>query len=316
MNRLFSLPILLLFALLLVGCSLGQAGVSLSQTRAQATGEGTMGGEAAEVRFAASLYAGPATIYEDRGSAFPGQSITVTGRDESGEWYQLGNGSWIVGFAVDLDPEQEATLPVVTEITGRMMGRVAAVRDGDTLEVVVGPDRFPVRLIMVIAPPLNLPAGEAARAYQQQLLLGQQVLLESDTQEKDAFGRSLRYVYLRQPGGGDLLVNQAILESGLAQLAIFPPNLRHLQPLAQAQSTAQAQDIGLWAGEALPFDADGESCRYTMLPGDSLLAVARLFGVSLIDLATLNEIQNPNLIRDGTELRIPGCQGAGGADAP
>lgn len=336
MNRRFSLSILALLALLLMGCSLGEGGLPLGQTGGAVTdqAEPMAAGEAAQVRFASTLYTGPATTYEDRGSAFPGQSVTVIGRDEGGGWYQLGTGLWIVGFAVDLAPELGESLPVVREITGRLLGRVAAVRDGDTVEVVVGADRFPVRLIMVIAPPLNLPAGGAARAYQEQLLMGQQVLVESDVQDADAFGRSLRYLYLRRDGG-EVLVNQAILESGLAQLAIFPPNLRYVERLTQAQAQAQSQGIGLWAqdlpsaessspetppsesppsepilSERLPFEADPEECRYIMLPGDTLLGVARLFGVSLVDLATHNEIVNINLIRDGTVLRIPGCRGA------
>jgi lysozyme len=44
---------------------------------------------------------------------------------------------------------------------------------------------------------------------------------------------------------------------------------------------------------------------YTVKSGDTLTSIARLLGVSATELATLNGITNPNLIRVGQVLKVP-----------
>jgi hypothetical protein len=45
---------------------------------------------------------------------------------------------------------------------------------------------------------------------------------------------------------------------------------------------------------------------YTVQPGDHLVNIANLFGVSIQDVMELNDITNPNRISVGQELLIPG----------
>jgi LysM repeat protein len=45
---------------------------------------------------------------------------------------------------------------------------------------------------------------------------------------------------------------------------------------------------------------------YVVASGDTLGAIARMFDVSVEDLASLNDIEDPNRISVGQELRIPG----------
>lgn len=52
--------------------------------------------------------------------------------------------------------------------------------------------------------------------------------------------------------------------------------------------------------------------QYTVKSGDTLSSIARRFGVSLTDLIVANNIENPNLIRVGQILTIPGAAPAPG----
>lgn len=45
---------------------------------------------------------------------------------------------------------------------------------------------------------------------------------------------------------------------------------------------------------------------YTVKKGDTLGAIAKQFNISLEELIKLNNIKNPNLIRSGQQLDIPG----------
>lgn len=49
--------------------------------------------------------------------------------------------------------------------------------------------------------------------------------------------------------------------------------------------------------------------RYTVRPGDTLSAIGARFGVSYMSIARANNIANPNLIRVGQQLVIPGRNG-------
>ena len=44
---------------------------------------------------------------------------------------------------------------------------------------------------------------------------------------------------------------------------------------------------------------------YTVQAGDNLLTLARRWGTTVDEIARLNGISNPNLVRIGQELRIP-----------
>ena len=53
-------------------------------------------------------------------------------------------------------------------------------------------------------------------------------------------------------------------------------------------------------------EAEGDPTIYVVQAGDTLAAIANRLGVRIDDLITLNGIQNPDLIRVGQELKIPG----------
>ncbi|MDQ3508523.1 MAG: thermonuclease family protein [Actinomycetota bacterium] len=132
---------------------------------------------------------------------------------------------------------------------------VARVVDGDTVEV------FPavsstesVRLIGMDAPEEfgdsgAEPYAREATAFAEESLAGEAVRLEFDEELIDDYGRALAYVH----HDGEMF-NERLVEEGLAQVATFPPNTRHLELFEAAQERAREAERGIWS---LP---ESESC--------------------------------------------------------
>ncbi len=134
---------------------------------------------------------------------------------------------------------------------------VTRVVDGDTIDIspsVEGLSR--VRLIGMDTPEVyrgTQPYGPEASAFAKQELEGQEVGLELDVRKVDPFGRLLAYVYL--PDGE--MFNETLLREGYAQVATYPPNVRHVDRFLEVQREARAANRGLWG---LPAE---ELCQQT-----------------------------------------------------
>lgn len=121
--------------------------------------------------------------------------------------------------------------------------RVTRVIDGDSIKL----DRkIELRYIGIDAPELvenNVATclGIKARIRNTELVSGKQVMLEKDVSEMDQYGRLLRYVWL-----GDELINQTLVEEGLAQAKVFPPDSKYRDRLIEAQARAQENEAGMW----------------------------------------------------------------------
>jgi len=87
---------------------------------------------------------------------------------------------------------------------------VVEVIDGDTFKLANGEA---VRLICVDAPERNQSGYDDAKDYLNVLILNREVRLESDLEDRDAYGRLLRYVYV-----GDVFVNRALVRGGYASI--------------------------------------------------------------------------------------------------
>jgi hypothetical protein len=68
--------------------------------------------QAATVNDAANLRSGPGTDFPIVGSVAAGQSLTITGRNPAGDWYQLADGNWIAAFLVTGAPADVAVVDV------------------------------------------------------------------------------------------------------------------------------------------------------------------------------------------------------------
>lgn len=116
--------------------------------------------------------------------------------------------------------------------------KVTKVIDGDTIVI---SDGNQVRLIGIDTPELKKCFYQEAKDTTTALVSGQEVELESDINDKDDYGRLLRYVYVE----GEM-VNEFLVTWGFAEAEDFFPEKRHYTRFLSAQKEAQKQNRGLW----------------------------------------------------------------------
>lgn len=156
--------------------------------------------------------------------------------------------------------------------------RVSRVIDGDTVELASG-ER--VRLIGIDTPesvdprkPVQCFAKEAA-TYTRSLLEGKAVRLVADVEDRDKYGRLLRYVHLND----ETFVNLALVRDGYARVYTYPPNVAHAKEFVGAEREAREAQRGLWgnicASPGVPTSAseietpgDGESSGNCTIKGN------------------------------------------------
>ena len=68
-----------------------------------------------------------------------------------------------------------------------------------------------------------------------------EVYLEREVSDADRFGRLLRDVWIVDSGGSYVLVNLDLVRLGYAQLSTFPPDVRYVRELTEAQAAAQSE---------------------------------------------------------------------------
>ena len=86
--------------------------------------------------------------------------------------------------------------------------------------------------------------GKEAKRFTESILKkGTKVVLETDVQVFDKYGRVLAYVYL--PEGK--MLNLLLVEEGYAMVYTIPPNVKYAELFRKAQSTAMREGRGLWS---------------------------------------------------------------------
>ncbi|MEX2571026.1 MAG: thermonuclease family protein, partial [Gemmatimonadota bacterium] len=120
---------------------------------------------------------------------------------------------------------------------------VERIIDGDTLAC--RETTANVRLILIDAP--ELAQGEsgrqATRALRELLPPGSAARLEMDVQERDRYGRILAYVYDSEGS----MINAELARRGFVIVAVYPPNVRHLELIRAAVEEARRRGRGLWS---------------------------------------------------------------------
>lgn len=134
---------------------------------------------------------------------------------------------------------------------------VERVIDGDTF-VCAGGER--VRLLLIDAPEMDQPPfGASSKSAAEDLLpVGAVARLELDVDPRDRFGRLLAYAWV-----DSTLVNRALVRRGMAVVAVYPPNVRHVEAFRAASDSARAEGAGLWGRsgfECLPADHRADRC--------------------------------------------------------
>ena len=125
------------------------------------------------------------------------------------------------------------------KITGHAVIReirtVTKVIDGDTIVISGGRS---VRLIGIDTAEKGEDCFEEAKNRLEELVLNKEVALEQDGENKDKYGRLLRYVFVSGEN-----INVMLVDEGLA-IASFYGNKRYAKEIAQAEEHAMENKIG------------------------------------------------------------------------
>jgi len=116
---------------------------------------------------------------------------------------------------------------------------VTRVIDGDTIEIEGG---YHVRYIGIDTPEIGKPYYWEATEANRNLVEGKRVWMEKDVEDKDEYGRLLRYVWV-----DNTMVNAELVRQSYAYSYIYPPNTKHQMLILQAEQEAREQKLGLWA---------------------------------------------------------------------
>jgi micrococcal nuclease len=132
-------------------------------------------------------------------------------------------------------------------------GLVTHVSDGDTFTL---DDSQEVRMLGMDTPELAHPDiyireecfGKDAKARLEQLILHKKVFLLKDGQDKDAYDRSLRFVFLADKNipQRKLLVNAYMIGEGFARAYIFKQDEKFKEFINSLQTQAMKKKAGLW----------------------------------------------------------------------
>ncbi len=114
------------------------------------------------------------------------------------------------------------SIEIPSELTG------TRVIDGDTFVLQNGEI---IRLICVDTPEENQEGYTSAKLFLESLVLDREVRLEADIDDKDSYGRLLRYVYVNQ-SGTEVFVNQEIVKYGFGKVFPYGNNTRLCDTIA------------------------------------------------------------------------------------
>lgn len=134
----------------------------------------------------------------------------------------------------------EPTLPPVEE---RVTGTVTAVTDGDTVTMLIDGVETDVRLLGINAPEIDECWGPEAGSALTDLVLGREVLITSGEEDRDPFGRALRFLFL--DSGSDVqLVNALLVADGHA-VALQNGN-EFAESMKASEARAFQSGHGMW----------------------------------------------------------------------
>ena len=155
--------------------------------------------------------------------------------------------SWLIRQKCGLSNRRRSAIIVALVLTllafgcERVSEDVALVTrtiDGDTVEIEGGTR---VRYIGIDTPEIGEPYYLDARRVNLNLVGGRRIQLEKDVQDKDEYGRLLRYVWV-----DGIMVNAELVRLGYAYSCSYPPNLKYQAHFLQLEREAREQKRGLW----------------------------------------------------------------------
>lgn len=144
-------------------------------------------------------------------------------------------------------------IPSATPLPSETLGLVVDVPNAETVAVVLKGDTldqvYTVRLLGIAVPQNTAlePWGQVAYQTIRKWLKGKVVRLVQDTSIVNANGELPRYIYVE-----DSLVNQKLIELGLAQTDFSPPDVTLKSQFEATERRAKASSVGLWGPDPTP----------------------------------------------------------------
>lgn len=137
---------------------------------------------------------------------------------------------------------------------------VKAVCDGDTISLTNCKNdqkENKIRLIGIDAFEMGQkPFGEKGRKFLADLVLNKKVCIELDKDKEDKYERTLGYVFVdgsevqgsrvHKSKNHIFFINEELIKNGLAIVYNFPPNVKYVDRLKDAQTYARDNMLGIW----------------------------------------------------------------------
>lgn len=162
--------------------------------------------------------------------------MPVLRRISNSSWRHLSLGLAFIGIAASLP-----NAPFSQAIPNEFQGKVVAVKDGDTIEVLYDSVAIRIRLAHVDCPESGQPFGKAAKKFASDLCYGKTVKVIQQGRP-DRFGRTIALVYV-----GHRCLNMALVEAGYAwHFKRYSSDTAY----ALAEELARLQKVGLWSDPA------------------------------------------------------------------
>ena len=146
------------------------------------------------------------------------------------------------------EPEEEPRITSSILNSDTIKLKVSSVLDGDTIKLSNGEN---VRLIGLNAPESGQSCSSEATDKLKGFVLGKEVILEQDVDDKDQYGRLLRYVYVN-----GTFVNLEIVRLGLAHKYEYGSNTKYSSQFEQAENEAKENEGCLWKSEEVNYIQD------------------------------------------------------------
>jgi len=161
------------------------------------------------------------------------------------------NDDWTNGF-IEHESRIYGSKEIKNNILGDIINTVTRVIDGDTIEIETG-ER--VRLIGINSPEKGEKCYQEAKDFLEGLILNKEISLESDVEDKDQYGRLLRYVFFEEHN-----LNYGMIYLGLAHKYEYGSNTKYSSLFKEAEDKAKENEGCLWKSEEINYIQD--KCIY------------------------------------------------------
>jgi micrococcal nuclease len=122
---------------------------------------------------------------------------------------------------------------------------VSYVSDGDTFKLSTGET---IRLIGLNTPEIGQKCSSEATNKLKELVLGKEITLKQDVDNKDQYGRLLRYIYV-----GNTFINLEMVKLGFAHKYEYGSNTKYSSQFEQAENEAKQNEGCLWLSEEINY---------------------------------------------------------------